>query len=812
MTKPATDRHRRGRAWGMALLVAGLFCVYTLTNSGGFHIIDEVSLFAVTESLAQRGAVDTNAIAWTQWVNSPGEVLGAFGPEGDVYSKKGPAPAFLRVPWYTLIRLGAWLGFPWGLVQGTLLWPGLVTALTAALLWQTALALGYDDRTGLVLGLLFGLTTIAWPYANQLFGEPLSAAALLLAFYGGVRTVHTARGARISLAQSLRSGLGAGVAVATVAAHGILVGLLGLYLAMGLAGPRSGGVRIPTRRWLGALAAFGAPVVGALLLLAGYNWIRFGHPLETGYHFEAGEGFTTPFWQGLWGLVFSPYRGFFWHTPLFLASALAFPAFLRRHRGETLLTGGMSAALVGLYSTWWMWWGGFAWGPRFLVPLAPFWVLWLAPWVQGLLAEGRWALRRGRTWLLAGIALLSLGVQVLAVSVNYVNYEIALRTIFPTDWNDPLRYGPPAQSLADLAYSPVIGQVRLALQDPVAHTDLAWLWADGTVLWPVVGTGALVLAGWVWALAGWWRDVAPGSALRRGGTPRLPGALALAGALLLAGVWLTEVGAQPSYGVEGQGYRAALAEIASRAAPTDGIVTVAPYDYQVPMNWYGGRYTPGGLPIYGYAADSATRPQTRQVLTRALQRHPRLWYVSGRLPAADPANTVERWLAEHAYKAEDRWFDDFRLLQYGTPAGLGAGQTHRLEVRLEGPAGAVTLVQVQAPTQIQAGAVVPVALTFRLEEPVEHGLRWFVQLLDPNGVPVALLDTPPMDGYASFPALAVGELQVERAGLAVDMAVAPGTYRLVAGLYDPELDGAPRLRTPDGADFVLLGTVEVMAP
>ena len=57
---------------------------------------------AVTESVAKRASLDTNAIAWTQWVNSPGEVLGAFGPEGDVFSKKGPAPAFLAVPFYLI--------------------------------------------------------------------------------------------------------------------------------------------------------------------------------------------------------------------------------------------------------------------------------------------------------------------------------------------------------------------------------------------------------------------------------------------------------------------------------------------------------------------------------------------------------------------------------------------------------------------------------------------------------------------------------------------------------------------------------------
>ncbi|MCB0116477.1 MAG: hypothetical protein KDD84_20405, partial [Caldilineaceae bacterium] len=177
-----TARRRR-----QLILFCFLFIVYTLTNSGTFHIIDEVSLFAVMESVAQRSAVDTNAIAWSQWVNSPGEVLGAFGPDGEVYSKKGPAPAFVAVPWYLLMRLLAALGLPWGLLQGALLWNGIVTAATAVLLWSTAVRMGYPDSVGTALALIFGLATIAWPYANHLFGEALSAFGILVCFYGLMR-------------------------------------------------------------------------------------------------------------------------------------------------------------------------------------------------------------------------------------------------------------------------------------------------------------------------------------------------------------------------------------------------------------------------------------------------------------------------------------------------------------------------------------------------------------------------------------------------------------------------------------------------
>src|SRR5215207_10567491 len=102
---PQTDYMTRApRIYGMVLVFGLLLSIYTMSHSSKFHIVDEVSLFAVTESISLRGEVNTNAIAWTQWVNSPGEVLGEFGPEGQVFSKKGPAPALLALPWYKLLQ------------------------------------------------------------------------------------------------------------------------------------------------------------------------------------------------------------------------------------------------------------------------------------------------------------------------------------------------------------------------------------------------------------------------------------------------------------------------------------------------------------------------------------------------------------------------------------------------------------------------------------------------------------------------------------------------------------------------------------
>jgi hypothetical protein len=821
------------RRYGLLILISLLICVYTFTNSGRTHIVDEVSLFGVTESIGLRRAVDTNAIAWTQWVNSPGEVLGAFGPEGDVYSKKGPAPAFLAVPWYLLLHGLTWLNIHIGLMQGALLWNGIVTALTAALLWLTANRLGYGDRTGMWLGLLFGLCTIAWPYANQFFGEPLSAFSLLICFYGILSWRRTGAIAWVVLA-----GIGAALAIATVTAHTILVGIFGLYLVamwwdFGVSSvarsetgePIEDDALLPashahrsTRSVLLALAAFAIPIAiaGGLLLL--YNLARFGNPFTTGYHFDSGEGFTTPIWQGLWGLIFSPYRSVLLHTPLLLASLIALPAFVRRHRWEGITIATLTVTLICMYSMWWMWWGGYAWGPRFLVPLTPLWVLPLAPLLERAInRQTAPSTPRFRVVILlfAGLALVSFAVQVLAVSINFVNYETLLRTeYFPTNWENPLEFGPPAQSISDLFLSPVFGQVRLLLAGGLAaNSDLAWLWAGGQVLWPLlfVGVAAIITAGL--SLAVWARGVRLGDAMLAIPSPAMT-VLLVALPLIVTATWLGYASDDPVYGNEEQGYHAALRDICAHQREGDVIVTVAPTGYQIPMNWLG-THCHDAIDIYGYATSSMNYPEAEQVMRRILETAERIHFVTGGLPPNDPENTLERWLAENAFKADDRWFDTDRLLHYATPGKIELVQYVPHSLLLADVAGnRVTIVQSRVQESASPGEIIPVEIGFQLNLAAPSDLRWFVQLLSPDGAAVAQLDTGPDDNYRAFSSLPPVALHTERAGLQLPDDLSPGRYQVIAGLYNPMVEGAPRLRAADGREYLVLGelTVEASQP
>lgn len=192
---------------------------------------------------------------------------------------------------------------------------------------------------------------------------------------------------------------------------------------------------------------------------------------------------------------------------------VAFPRFWSLHKTEGTIICALSLALIGLYSAWWMWWGGFAWGTRFFVPLTPFWILLLATLIDTLQCstDGQSQTTRsqksplvqldeasnthGKTassssnspvhkiglWILISISTISFFVQLSAVLVNYANYEIRLREIFPANWDDPLEFEPPAQNWRDWQYSPVLGQWKLIREDFVGNTDLIWFWSDGKI-------------------------------------------------------------------------------------------------------------------------------------------------------------------------------------------------------------------------------------------------------------------------------------------------------------------------------------------
>jgi hypothetical protein len=119
------------------------------------------------------------------------------------------------------------------------------------------------------------------------------------------------------------------------------------------------------------------PIVGAAGLFLVENTIRRKSALSTGYGNDHGfetllpysglPGFSYPTFFGALSLLFSFGKGLLFFAPgLVLAFGRGFEA-LRSVREILVLWILFLAGMVVVYGSWWAWYGGFTWGPRFLI-------------------------------------------------------------------------------------------------------------------------------------------------------------------------------------------------------------------------------------------------------------------------------------------------------------------------------------------------------------------------------------------------------------------------------------------------------------
>jgi hypothetical protein len=365
----------------VGLLLLG---VYLLTTGGQTFISDGELMLITTTRIVDLHTLTLpeEAAAFPQAVRGQG---------GFLFSRYGvgqPLAAGVLYAFGTYV-VGMWL------VPGSapylvgrffaLLLPAVATALAGGMLAAWAARLYRSLAIGAALGLLFGLGTLAWPYSRFFFSEPLFMCCLLLAAVG------------LAAGWPLAGGLALGYALATRIGGVFVVPVFLLYAWL---------CRRQVRDMLWLLVGM---VPGGVLILL-HNWVRFRAFTEQGY---GGEGFTGNLVEGLAGLLFSPGKSLFLYVPLLVALPFAALPFARRFRAEAVLVGGLALTLLVQSALWWIWWGGWGWGPRFLVPLMPFLVLPL-----GVLLE-----RRGWRWIIGVLLLpLSVAVNLLGILVDFNVY------------------------------------------------------------------------------------------------------------------------------------------------------------------------------------------------------------------------------------------------------------------------------------------------------------------------------------------------------------------------------------------------------
>jgi hypothetical protein len=317
------------------------------------------------------------------------------------YSDKAPGAAFLGIPVYAMLKKGFLdssimdslmdrladnealkatlreggtglleykVRFAIAQVALTFVASALPTALMGALIYRLLARFTARQWPRILVVLGYGLLTPAFAYAGAFYGHQLSAACLFAVFYlvfVGMKPLST-----FSL---LTVGLLLGYSVITEYPSILIVGILFLYTLY----------RLSDRQRIGWVILPGALIAAGWMT---YNTAIFGSPLELGYsyselwteqHHTGFMSLTWPHWEVIWGITFSPFRGLFVLSPLLLLATPGFVVWWRsgEHRPEfwVALT---SAVIIFLFnSSSIMWWGGYAIGPRYLLPMLPFMAL-----------------------------------------------------------------------------------------------------------------------------------------------------------------------------------------------------------------------------------------------------------------------------------------------------------------------------------------------------------------------------------------------------------------------------------------------------
>lgn len=367
------------------------FALYALTSSGNpFRVPDEFEVYFQAAHLADAGDL---SVPQTLAIMQDGQPIffGKFGADGRPYAPYGPGVAFLIGPFHLAGRAVARLaGVPRAPLPAGIAWEVLVgglttfaTAFAAALavagFHRACRALGAPGGRAVRLSLTLGGATLLWAYGTTLYSEAWLAAA----FSWAVALLLEARDPdRYGRLRVVTAGVLLAVAILT---KPTAIVIAPAFIIAALLEPRA-----PARTRVGVAIVLAAGCALGTAVHIGWNLYRFGHPLDFGYNLAAmipeppARSFTLEDMpRGLLVQLFTPGKSLFVWAPATLLGVLALPACWRR---EGALVAGLAVATLSallFYASYLFPEGGYAHGPRHLVPLVPLLLLPLAvPAVQ----------------------------------------------------------------------------------------------------------------------------------------------------------------------------------------------------------------------------------------------------------------------------------------------------------------------------------------------------------------------------------------------------------------------------------------------
>jgi hypothetical protein len=423
------------------------FLVLNVLSSGGhFDWRDGVETFIVTESMIVKGSTMIHSD-----LPSVKELYGKSYDRSNVttvpqpyHSPRSLLLATISIPFYYV----ATVLFYSPVAVTALFVNSVLIALTALVVFSFSFKLYGSIKISFLSGLIFSFCSFVWPYNTSLYPQPLQALLIITPVYLIYRSEHqhhaficnyTNGGININSASWLKSKFvypilsGSLLGLAVLAHPSSIITVPG-FIAYFVLSPVTFSKK--------ALIAFMIPLTIIIFIVVLVNFWRFGSVTEFGYY-GYGSVAVHGGWEGLLGLLISPGFGMVVYFPpvILVPFAVRKLIFKKQYRHVAFLIVYLSVAFWLFFGTLSYdepvsWSGAFAWGPRYMIPLLPLFVVAVGSLFSGL----------GRDSVLQIIAISSLCVSGFFVNfvgkliwvsyvANYIWERLGLQMIAPNYWS-----------------------------------------------------------------------------------------------------------------------------------------------------------------------------------------------------------------------------------------------------------------------------------------------------------------------------------------------------------------------------------------
>lgn len=777
-----------------------LATIYLFTYQGYPVSTDELTLFDATESMANRQD-DISNITF----NYPSVVYNNLKLEatyvenrqeaGSIFTRTQyePLHPILSTPFLRLAQSSNAIGQ----VHSVWLFNILIIPLIAIILALFALEQGSSNFVAWGTGLIFGLGTMVWPYAQTYFREPLNSLFILLTLIYAIKYYEAPeKTAKKVQLLSITFAFFALSLLVKSSSFGIFPSLVLLIL------PSYSQLKHYKREmlWASIIGLVGAIALLKInqelgLLSHRFTWNYWEQRLFTnasidfvlkslfGYHFSFGRSiwlFSPLLLIGFWGAyLLSKQNKLRLVVAIYLVVIVAPIAYGLTHKG--------------------MWWGALGYGPRFMVPFIPILMIPVIPALDEIQQKSTPVF-----WKIATIAiiLLSIVIQIMSIIVPLKSYyaylaehhiNVNTTAIWEWEWS---HLGVELDLLS--AISPINTWQEYALNSTQILGLFAFLLLSSAILMYIHFTNKLT------------------------NRHRLLLGVGVSLLWIFTVVYsLYNLREDPRYIINREGLAELIEELEVEAEPDDIIFLENPtwrllfmnnFDSRamvVTLPYPPGEYTnPNDTPqISTTDPGEAVGPLGQAGLDEAAQTFQRQWIVISTGPFITYAQRPsERYMVDHHFPVMRLEPSQLaRAILFDTTAAPTGDPENMVNLKFMDQ---LELIGYDLPrgTEFQAGDIIPISLLWTVQSQLETDYNISVQLAQQDGFPLVQRDGLFQDTFGYTSRWQVDETYRDNHGLMISDEIAPGTYQIQVIIY--QWQNGERLQVYDNEEFI--GDVAVL--